>query len=65
MCRGCGCAPASDFSVGGGGRSLGLALVAVSFSPMMRESCVFGLDVGLAGGGVCSPLFRPGEAEGE
>jgi hypothetical protein len=35
---GCGCAPASDFSVGGGGRLLGLALVAVSFAPMMGEA---------------------------
>ena len=65
MCRGCSCGPASDFSVGGGGHSLGLALVAVSFSAMMGESCLFGLDVGLAGVCVCGQLSLPGEAGGE
>ena len=62
---GCGCAPASHFSVGGGGRSLGPALVVVSFSPMMKDSCVSCLDVGLAGVCVCGQLSLPGEAGGE
>ena len=37
----------------------------VSFSPLMGESCVSGMDVGLAGGGVYGQLSRPGEAGGE
>ena len=57
---GCGCAPSSDCSVGGGGRFLGrLSLVAVSFSPMLGESCVSGLVAGLAGSGVCGKLSLP------
>ena len=62
---GCGCSPASDFSVGGGVWFLGPALVVVSFSPMMRKSCVSSLDVGLAGRGVCGKLSFTGEARRE
>ena len=58
---GCRRVPAADFSVGGDVRSLGLALVAVSFSPVMGDSCVYGLDVGLAGGSVCGQLSSLGE----
>jgi len=62
---GCGCAPASHFSVGGGGRSLGPALVVVSISSMMRESCVSSLDEGLVGVCVCGQLSLLDEAGGE
>jgi len=49
---GCGCVPSTECSVGGGVRSMGLVPVVGSFSPLMGESCVSGMDVGLAGGGV-------------
>jgi hypothetical protein len=62
---GCGCVPSTDCSVGGGERSLGLVLVVVSFSPLMGESCVSVMDVGLAGGSVYGQLSWPGEAGGE
>ncbi len=64
---GCGCTLASDFGVGGGGWSPGLALFAVSFYTIMEESCVSVLDVGVAGVCVCvcGQLPLPGEAGGE
>ena len=55
----CGCAPASDFSVGGCVWFLGLARVAVYFSAVMGESCVSVLDVGVRNrwGGMCVASF--------
>ena len=44
---------------------MGMACVAVPVSLVMGESCVFVLDVGLAGGGVCGQLSRLGETGGE